>query len=141
LTRFRWGEFMGIMWVVWPLDGDMTSYLDSQEIDYPEVPSRFPTGREIQEALQHLNGYDVEINDNGLSATWQAMITQSGEVAEPEWALLNISCHSGDDQPQKLIFEKGYEELIKKVLRLLVPRCGPLVLIDDAGGEPQVILA
>ena len=119
----------------------MTSYLDSQEIDYPEVPSRFPTGREIQEGLRGLVGYDFEINDNGLSAIWQAMITQAGAAGKLETALLEITCYSGDDQPQKLIFEKGDEELIKKLLRLLIPRCGPLVLIDDAGGAPQVILA
>ena len=132
---------MGTIWIVWPLDGDMTSYLDSLGIEYPEGRSRFPTGREIKEVLRELSGYNIEINDNGLSATWQAMIIQSDQVAEPEWALLNISRYSGDDRRQELVFEKGDEELIKKVLRLLVLKCGPLVLIDDAGGEPQVILA
>lgn len=132
---------MRIMWGVWPLDGDMTSYLDDLGIEYPTGQSRFPTGLEIQEALREFQGYEVEINDNGLSGTWQAIITRSGVEEEPEWALLNISCYTGDDQPQKLIFDKGHEDLIIRVLRLLTPKCGPLVLIADAGGEPQVIAA
>ena len=132
---------MGNMWIVWPLDEQMTNYLDSLDIDYPKVHSRFPTGLEIKDALSELSGYDIEITDNGLSATWQAMIIQSGTHPEPEWALLNISRYTGDSLEQELIFEKGYETLITHVLRLLVPKCGPLALICDAGGEPEVIVA
>jgi len=132
---------MGNMWIVWPLDDQMTNYLDSLDIDYPKVRSRFPTGLEIKNTLSALRGYEVEITDNGLSATWQAMIIRSGIDPEPEWALLNISRYTGDGLEQELIFEKGHETLIKHVLRLLVPQSGPLVLVCDAGGEPEVILA
>jgi hypothetical protein len=130
---------MGILWTVWPLDDDMSSWLDDQEVAYPRAPSRFPTGAEIKAVTSGLRAHNVKVNDNGLHAPWQALITQKGDATDPEWAVLTVSDYSGDDLPQQLYFEKGHESLIIEILKRLVSSCGPLVLIDDAGGEPSVI--
>jgi hypothetical protein len=130
---------MGILWTVWPLDVEMRSWLDEQEVAYPQTPSRFPTGTEIKAVVSGLTLHSVEVNDNGLHGPWQALITQKSNNLDPEWALLTISKFSGDDLPQQLWFEKGHEGLIVEILRRLTLSCGPLVLIADVGGVPSVI--
>lgn len=129
---------MGILWTVWPLDDDMKSYLDEEGINHPEAPSRFPTGHEIKEALKNIEGYNISYYDNGVGQSWQASI-ESATNPEDSWTLLNVSEYSGDNEPQQLWFEKGDENLIKLILRSLSLNCGPLTLIADCGGPPQVI--
>ena len=130
---------MGILWTVWPLDSQMTAWLQELEVPHPDVLSRFPTGREIKTVLSKLHGFNVEIRDNGIGFAWQASIVSvlGGDMCE--WTLLNINEYSGDDEQQQLWFEKGWESLIKSILCRLVKDAGPLVLIDDASSRPQVI--
>ena len=130
---------MGILWTVWPLDDKMKAWLDESGVDYPDQPSRFPTGHEIKRVVTSLETFDVKINDNGLGRTWQANIVAKGGGDTGEWTLLNVTRYSGDEQEQQLWFEKGWEPLIKRILRELTASTGPLVLIADAGGAPQVI--
>jgi len=133
------GAEMGILWTVWPLDDEMKSWLDETGVDYPKEPSRFPTGREIKEVIAGLQEFDIKINDNGIGSPWQASIVSKSGGDSGEWTLLNIQEYSGDDEQQKLWFEKGWESLIASILREITKSCGPLVLIADCGGEPQVI--
>ncbi len=130
---------MGVMWTVWPLDGDMISWLTSQNIEFPDSASRFPTGLEIKRLLSD-PALQVKINDNGEGKTFQALI-EAHDDATHRWANLMISEYAGDGEPQKLYFEKGDETLIRAVLKQLAVWSGPLVLIDDAGDPPQVITA
>jgi hypothetical protein len=128
---------MGIMWTVWPLDGDMINWLTSQNIEFPSSASRFPTGFEIKRLLAD-PALLVKINDNGKGKIFQALIE---DKAGPKhrWANLMITDYTGDEEPQKLYFEKGDETLIWDVLKQLTTHCGPLALIDDAGDPPRVI--
>lgn len=130
---------MGVMWTVWPLDKNMKDWLDECAVDYPNSTSRFPTGGEIKSAISSLGECNVKIVDNGIGGPWQASIVsgQGGETGE--WALLNITKYTGDEQTQELYFEKGWESLIKRILRTLAEAAGPLVLISDAGDAPEVI--
>ena len=130
---------MGILWTVWPLNEEMKSWLSETGVDYPDVESRFPTGHEIKTALDELAEYDIRINDNGVGEPWQATIIAKEGTGEKEWTLLNITEYSGDTEPQELWFEKGWESLIKHVLHVLSAYCGPLVLMADTGGDPEVI--
>jgi len=128
---------MGVNWAVQPLDDEMKSYLDETGIDYPNNPSRLPTGREIKEVVAALSGFNVEISDNGVGDFWQAQIVSKRDPEE--YALLNIEKYSGDDQEQELWFEKGSEDVIISILKKLSKMSGPLVLIPDTGDEPTVI--
>jgi hypothetical protein len=132
---------MGILWTVWPLDDGMREWLDEQQVSYPDKPSRLPTGAEIKSVLALLGDYDIELTDHGLGAPWQASIVHKEGGDAGQWTLLNISNYSGDDLPQELWFEKGWESLITDILKHLSAGCGPLVLIPDTGGEPTVIAA
>lgn len=129
---------MGILWTVWPLDPQMMDWLQEQDVAHPQASSRFPTGREIKTVLSQPQGFNVEIRDNGIGKPWQAWIASDDGGDAGEWALLNINEYSGDQQ--QLWFEKGWESLIKKILGELATFAGPLVLIDDASHQPQVIV-
>ena len=130
---------MGVLWTVWPLDDEMTSWLDEIGVAYSDAASRFPTGAEIKRAVNSLTDYDIKITDNGTGAFWQAFVEHKEGGDKGPWALLNIKEYSGDDEEQELWFEKGSEELIRLILRDLSKACGPLVLIPDTGDEPSVI--
>lgn len=129
---------MGILWTTYPLDDEMKEWLDSLDVPYSNLPSRFPTGAEIKDAISELSGIKVQIRDNGIGANWQAWF-ESESKPEEFWTLLNISNYSGDSEPQELCFEKGHEVLIKQVLAKICSKCGPLVLLADAGGDPEIV--
>ncbi|MGY0215854.1 hypothetical protein ACWJJH_00545 [Endozoicomonadaceae bacterium StTr2] len=131
---------MGVLWTTYPLNEEMREWLESEGVDVPENDSRFPTGKEVKEALESLESVNVEITDNGIGGTWQAWLNSS---LEPEtiWTLLNISEYSGDDEPQEVWFEKGDENLVKYVLGKISYKTGPQVLIPDTGDTPEVISA
>lgn len=131
---------MGVLWTVWPIDTQMEAWLDEQGIAHPDACSRFPTGCEIKAVLSKLQDFNVEIRDNGIGGSWQAWITSALGGESAEWTLLNISEYSGDPEEQRLWFEKGSESLIRRVIGELAKSTGPLVLIDDASGQPQVIV-
>ncbi|WP_144265706.1 hypothetical protein [Pandoraea sp. SD6-2] len=117
----------------------MKTWLQELAVPHPNVSSRFPTGCEVKAALSQLHGFNVEIRDNGIGCIWQASIVSELGGDKGEWTLLNINEYSGDQEPQQLWFEKGRESLIKTVLCHLAKDTGPLVLIDDASSQPQVI--
>lgn len=131
---------MGVLWTTYPINVEMREWLESEGVEAPENDSRFPTGREVKQALENLEEVTVEITDNGVGHTWQAWINSK---LEPEkiWTLLNISKYSGDDKPQEVWFEKGDENLIKYVLGKISYYSGPQVLIPDTGDTPEVINA
>ena len=131
---------MGILWTTYPLDAEMKDWLDSMEVSYPNKASRFPTGAEVKESVINLKGLNKRIFDNGTGHSWQAWI-ESSENPETHWTLLNITTYTGDKEPQEMWFEKGHEELIKEVLREICKKCGPLVLIPDTGGIPEIVRA
>jgi hypothetical protein len=128
---------MGILWTVWPLDEQMRAWLDEQGVAFPDKASRFPTGREIKQVLAAFPG-SAEITDNGTNGPYSAFLTR-GAADDELWTLLQITEFTGDDEPQQLWFEKGHEQLIGDVLRMLTPNCGPLALIADVGDPPQII--
>ena len=128
---------MGVLWTVRPLIDEIKSYLDETGIDYPNNPSRLPTGREINDVVVALLAFDVKINNNGVGSSWQAHIVSRRN--QDEYALLNIEEYTGDDQEQELWFEKGSEKVIRLILQKLSNKAGPLVLIPDTGDEPTVI--
>lgn len=130
---------MGTMWTVWPLDDRMKEWLDKNGIEHPSIPSRFPTGKEIKEVVANLPGFNVQVYDNGVGKHWGAFIVSPLGGDNGEWADIKIRSFSGDDQEQQLYFEKGSESLIVLILKQLAQKCGPLVLITDAGGAPQII--
>ncbi|MBW4619144.1 MAG: hypothetical protein KME17_07265 [Cyanosarcina radialis HA8281-LM2] len=132
---------MGVIWTVFLLDEQMKDWLDEIGVGYPNAFSKFPTGREVKEVLPALSDFDVEVDDNGVGASWQASIVSKSGGDSGEWTVLNITEYSGDDKQQKIWFAKGSRNLIALILKELSNQVGPLVLIPDTGDNPLVISA
>lgn len=127
---------MGVSWTIWPLDDEMRPVLDDMGIDYPDAPSRWPTGSEVKETLAKMAGYEVETADNGPGGPFSASLYRG----ETHWALLQVSDYAGDHLAVKPCFEKGHEDTIRPFIAKLAAACGPLVVIVN-GEEFEVILA
>lgn len=127
---------MGIFWTVYPLNEQMKEYLDSEDVSYPDVPSRFPKDEELHEALSELKGYKITKSQGGDG--WGAFI-ESEDGSGKVWANLQVEILEDDNSLRSIWFEKGHEELIIEFLKNLSKSCGPQALIADAGGLPEVI--
>lgn len=123
--------------MVWPLDDEMRAYLDDMGVDVPDVPSRWPTAREVFNVVETLEGYEAKLGSPRIGQCWQAFI-QSKTEPEVEWTLVNMD-YEGDDSDGKLWFEKVSEALNKQILARLAKTSGPLVLLADVGGDPEII--
>lgn len=127
---------MGVSWTIWPLDDEIRPVLDDMGIDYPDAPSRWPTGAELKATLAALSGFEIEAADNGPGGPFSATLYRD----ETHWALLQVSDFAGDHLAVQPCFEKGHEAVIRPFIARLAIACGPLVAIVN-GEEFEVILA
>jgi hypothetical protein len=128
---------MGINYTVWPLDAQMKDWLTGEDVAFPDVPSRWPLGKEIRSALDRLSDISIRYNENGIGRIWQAGITE--ERDDGFWTYLNILEYQGPDNPNEPYFEKGHPELIVAIIRDLSLQCGPLAVVSDAGDPPVIV--
>jgi hypothetical protein len=131
---------MGILWTVYPITEEMKEYLESEGVEYPEVSSTFPNDEQIKQALNELEGVNIEISSSDPSKGWGAFIS-STSAPEQIWANLQVDILEDDKSLRSIWFEKGDENLIIAFLKKLSKTCGPQSLMADAGGPPQVINA
>ena len=127
---------MGTIWVAMEINAEVAAWLRTIAFDVPSDPSRAPTGTELKAALGKLQDCSVTIRESGRNKPWRADIHENDGDA---WTVMVMRDYPGDDQPVSLTFEKGHEELIERILRLLTPVCGPLVLVADTG-EPPILI-
>jgi hypothetical protein len=134
---------MGVIYIVHPLDDDVRPWLDEQGVPYPELsgPSRHPTPAEVRTSMEALDGYTVDVNSSDVGGLWQADIYHTEDPESGGWTLANVLNYAGDHEPTSLGFEKGWPELIVKILVPITEFTGPLILIPDTGEAPVVISA
>ncbi len=131
---------MGVLYTVWNLNAEMRGYLDDLGVSYPMGElSRKPLLAEIVSTLEELSQYESTITDNGVGNRWGASIRDRNPDAGGRWTQLSISKLAPLDQPQDIVFEKGWPELIVHCLCQLTSQCGALVLIADCCGDPLVV--
>ena len=131
---------MGILWTVYPITEEMKEYLKSEGVEYPEMSSTFPNDEQLKQALNELDGVNIEISSSDPNKGWGAFISSSSSP-EKIWANLQVDILESDHALRSIWFEKGDENLIISFLRQLSKSCGPQSLMADAGGPPQVINA
>ncbi|MDH5232662.1 MAG: hypothetical protein OEY38_21600 [Gammaproteobacteria bacterium] len=131
---------MGILWTVYPITKEMKEHLESEGVEYPEVSSTFPNDEQIKQALNELEGVNIEISSSDPSKGWGAFISSTSSP-EDIWANLQVDILENDQSRRSIWFEKGDENLIIYFLKQLSKKCGPQTLMADAGGPPQVINA
>jgi hypothetical protein len=121
---------MGNIYIVQPLTEEVTGYLDTESIPYPnfETP-RFPTPDELWEVLDGLEGFTV--GGEGMEYGFIA----SSDPAHPDW----WTVLKEDNDSDGFIFSKGAPEVVFIVVERVAAVCGPLVVIDAAGSCPVVV--
>jgi hypothetical protein len=131
---------MGVLYSVFPFDKEVQNWLQEENFFIPDSPNlgRHPTAEEIKFVCESLKGYKTEFNEAQVGGTWQAFI-QSDSDPEAEWTLINMMDYVDEQTPTSIYFEKGWVELIAKVLADLSITCGTLVLMPDTGDPPFVI--
>ena len=127
---------MGVIYIVHPLDDEVCPWLDEQGVRYPESssPSRHPTPAEVRTST-------VEVNNPEVGGLWQADIYHAKDPESGGWTLANVLDYAGEHEPTSLGFEKGWPELIIRILIPVTEATGPLVLIPDTGEAPVVLAA
>lgn len=130
---------MGISYTVLPLDAEIAAYLRQHRIAVPATRGRYPTPREIRDALAAMPGWFVQYASG--PGWWQAIVTDVPlrEQAE-QYATINGLSFSGDeDEPLHVYFEKGSSLLNLRILERLTHRCGPLVMAADVSPVPVLV--
>ena len=132
---------MGVIYVVLPLDTEVSKYLQTLNIEFPLKPSRNPTPKEVRTVCGALRDLKVEIHsspDHGWQVSIQGLCPPDNEP----WTTLNISSFNGDENaPHVISFSKGWPSLILRIVRELTVDCGPLVIFPDSGCNPIVVKA
>lgn len=132
---------MGVIYVVLPLDIEVSAYLRTLGIEFFDEPSRNPTPKEVRTACEALGDLKVEIFSPPHHA-WQISIQGLRAPDNEPWTTLNISNFNGDENaPQAISFSKGWPSLILRIVRDLSVICGPLVIFPDTGCKPIAVKA
>ncbi len=53
--------------------------------------------------------------------------------------MLNVMNYTNADQPCKFYFEKGWPQLIIRVVHRIAKQCGPIAVIPDTGCRAVVV--
>lgn len=130
-------QAMGVLYTAWPVDQQMTEWLDELDIEAPKAASRFPSKVETRNALGALRDLRIKYTDNGPGARWSAFIDCADD--DTLWTVLHAEPKDGNDDVTEIHFEKGEPALILALLRDLSSVTGPIVLIADTGDAPVVV--
>ena len=125
---------MGVLYTIAPLDEELRSWLVSEGfVGLPSVHGRWPTPREVRDALARLPGIQV---------TWDPAATPPEAdlaTADGQWTALRLTHHTSDETPCQLYFSKGSQDLITSAILQLAEVTGPLVIYPDTGSDIQVV--
>lgn len=143
-TRFHLSAnaLMGVIYSVFPLDDEIADYLRDMGIAVPGVdrPARNPTPREVREVCASLTDCRAEILTPPKYDGWQVNLEGRAAPEREPWTVLQVSDFNGSEEaPHSIWFEKGWPELILRVVHGLARTCGPLVIIPDTGEDPAVV--
>ena len=131
---------MGIIYLVVPLDPEVSAWLDREAIDHPPASptARGPSPREVLDALDALDGLRSRIDKQVQQGRVDIEVEDAREGRSTS---IRLSECLSDDRPCQLAFSKGSEELIGSILNAISSLCGPLVLVPDSGEDPTVFRA
>jgi hypothetical protein len=129
---------MGILYHAHALDDQIVGWLSQLGVPIPPgATSRNPTPREVRTVLDGLANctvrYELIHGDY-----WSAWVQHRDN--ECVRTLVHITHVGGDDDQRPVWFEKGDPELIITIVEALTHRCGVLLLRDDTGVSPPLLI-
>ncbi len=131
---------MAVGYSVVPLDNQIRDHLRDVGLEtWPGEDGRRATPAELRAAIAR-SGLTLETHGtwDARSASWSGTISSAGRDDAP-WAEVVLSGVRGDTEPVDLGFDRGWSDLIVRLLVALAEISGPLVLFDDAGSPPLLI--
>jgi hypothetical protein len=134
---------MATLYTLLPFNETLRPWLQALGVDPgPEtLTGRFPTPNEILAILKTLPDYQCEYFIG--TQTWQVTVSDLSAADDQVWASLVVTDYRGepgeDDRPHAFYFEKGWPELMIRILAALSQLTGPLVMIPTSGEEPTVV--
>lgn len=135
-----WRVGVGVLYSVLPLNDQVRVWLDNEGLEYPRgVEGRRPSPRELAEAAASVDGFKTD--ESTGKDWWQLSVSGTTDPSREAWTLVNALKFAGRDTPCEFYFEKGWPDLIVKIVRALAAVTGPVVLVPDTGCGPAVIHA
>lgn len=118
-------------------DPSTLAWLAHLNLPLPDTapPGRYPEPSEIKAVLESIP--DLRVTYKISEKVWEAGLMSRKDIF---WAYLAVRDYSGDPETSHhFYFPAGWDEIILQVTTKLVKRCGPIVLLPDSGGLPQLV--
>jgi hypothetical protein len=128
---------VGVLYSAFPINDEVREWLADEGISAPKLDGRAPTPNEIKAALETLD--DQAVSYNIGQGVWQAQIDDESSPETGPWTLLNVLEFTDVDEPCRFYFEKGWPELIVKVVHRIAQISGPIAIVPDTGCPPAVV--
>lgn len=131
---------MATSYTVLSITNEALDWLKKKGVAYSasSQSSRYPSLNEIRNVLDDLK--DCTTAYTISTQTWQAVISDDKD----RWTSLVVLDYHGkegeDDISHKFYFEKGWPNLMERILKELSRICGPFVLMSNADLEPTLII-
>jgi hypothetical protein len=131
---------VGVLYSVFPLDAKSRTGLARYGVkDVPVEDGRNPTPADVREALAELSEFRADDEVATASESWCVTVELAGAPEEGPWTHLRASPYVAENEPVELSFEKGWPDLVVRIMARLAERCGTLVLVPDTGEAPLVV--
>ena len=132
---------MGVLYSVLPLDARTRKALAQYGVtEVPAEEGRNPTPAEVRGTLGELPGYRVQYETPSIEdGSWGATVEDAANPEEGPWTHLRSREYAGEREPIELGFEKGWPDLIVRIVVRLTEACGTLVIVPDTGEAPLVV--
>ncbi|MBN2385148.1 hypothetical protein JXQ70_19920 [bacterium] len=132
---------MGVIYTVYPIDDRARKAApDIGLINPPAEDGRHPTPSEIRAVVGDLDGFKASYTEHPIfHKPWQVMVEHAQDPDNGGWTLINVSEYLGEDQPTEIWFEKGWPDLIIRIMVGLSRTCGPLFILPDTGEAALVV--
>ena len=108
----------GVFYSAFPINSEVREWLIEEGIHPPDTDGHAPTPQQLLAALETLD--DQVVSFNIREGVWQAQIHDTHAPEAGPWAMINVLGYTSSDEPCKFCFEKGWPELIIKVVHRIL---------------------
>lgn len=128
---------------LYPLDQRFRAALPEYGLPDPPYPDgRNPSLKDVRQVLDHLPGFRAEYEPPPTRPrSWGVTIEDAMHPEDGPWAHLRTLRYRPEDQSTDFYFEKGWPDLIVRIVAQLASLCGTLCIVPDTGEAPLIVPA
>jgi hypothetical protein len=133
---------MGVIYLLCPLDAEVRASLSIYGVSDEGWPDgRNPRLTEVRAVLDRMTGTRAEYQEAPKRGQpWGISVEDSTDPENGPWTELRTLKYD-EDQPTDFYFEKGWPELIVRIVSRLAATCGTLCIFPDTGEPPVIVPA